>query len=212
MKEELLKKLLDNKVFAVLRIVDANKALNIVEAILKGGVKNIEFTMSSDKPLECLENVSKEFQGEGIFGMGSNRCKEDVISAVDHGAQFIVSPILKEEIITASKEKDVPVFSGAFSPTEILTASELGSDVVKVFPADILGMKYFKAILAPMPDLKIMPTGGVSLTNAGEWLKAGACAVGIGSALIDNKAISEGNYSVLTENAKTIMNSVKINI
>ena len=97
---------------------------------------------------------------------------------------------------------------GAFTPTEIQTAFEAGADIVKVFPADVVGMAFFKGILAPMPHLKLMPTGGVSLTNAGDWLKAGACAVGVGSALLDKKAIESGNYEVLTENAKVLISSI----
>jgi len=130
---------------------------------------------------------------------------EDAINA---GAKYVVSPILKKEIIDTSHKHNVPVMPGCFTPTEIQTAFEYGADIVKVFPADVVGMEFFKAILAPMPHLKLMPTGGVSLTNAGEWLKAGACAVGIGSALLDKKAIQESNYSILTENAKQIMKSI----
>ena len=103
---------------------------------------------------------------------------------------------------------DKAAMPGAFSPTEILDAYESGADIVKVFPADVLGMAFFKAIKAPMPQLKLMPTGGVSLDNAGDWLKAGACAVGVGSALLDKKAIDEGNYKKLTENAKRICASI----
>ena len=107
-----------------------------------------------------------------------------------------------------AQKYDVPVMPGCFTPTEIYSAFEMGADIAKVFPADVVGMPFFKAILAPMPYLKLMPTGGVSLTNAGDWLKAGACAVGIGSALLDDKAIKEENYLKLTENAKTIMDGI----
>ena len=123
-------------------------------------------------------------------------------------AKYVVSPILKKEIIEIAQKYDVPVMPGCFTPTEIYSAFEMGADIAKVFPADVVGMPFFKAILAPMPHLKLMPTGGVSLTNAGDWLKAGACAVGIGSALLDDKVIKEENYLKLTENAKSIMNSI----
>jgi 2-dehydro-3-deoxyphosphogluconate aldolase/(4S)-4-hydroxy-2-oxoglutarate aldolase len=98
---------------------------------------------------------------------------------------------------------------GVFTPTEIQAAFEEGADIVKVFPADNLGLQYFKNVLAPMPHLKLMPTGGVSLTNAGDWLEAGACAVGVGSALLDKKALTENNYSKLTENAEILINSIE---
>jgi len=103
----------------------------------------------------------------------------------------------------------VPALPGAFTPTEILSAHEAGADIVKVFPADVVGMGFFKAIKAPMPQLKLMPTGGVTLTNAGEWLRAGACAVGVGSALLDRAAIAEGRWEKLTENARTLMESIR---
>jgi 2-dehydro-3-deoxyphosphogluconate aldolase/(4S)-4-hydroxy-2-oxoglutarate aldolase len=112
------------------------------------------------------------------------------------------------EIIDISHKYNIPAMPGCFTPTEIQSAFEYGADIIKVFPADAVGIEFFKAILAPMPHLKLMPTGGVSLTNAGEWLKAGACAVGIGSALLDKKAIQENNFSKLTENARVIMKSI----
>ncbi len=120
----------------------------------------------------------------------------------------MVSPVFKPEIIQTAHEYDLPAMPGAFSPTEILLAHEAGADIVKVFPADVGGMAFFKAVLAPMPQLRLMPTGGVSLTNAGEWLKAGACAVGVGSALLDKRAIAEEKYWVITENAKVLNQSI----
>jgi 2-dehydro-3-deoxyphosphogluconate aldolase/(4S)-4-hydroxy-2-oxoglutarate aldolase len=98
---------------------------------------------------------------------------------------------------------------GAFTPTEIQSAYEAGADIIKVFPADILGMAFFKAVKAPLPHLKLMPTGGVSLTNAGDWIKAGACAVGVGSALLDRQAIEDGDYARLTENARILCASLE---
>ena len=130
---------------------------------------------------------------------------EDAIKA---GAKYVVSPVFKKEIIDMAHKYDVPVMPGCFTPTEIQTAYEYGADIVKVFPADVLGMAFFKGILAPMPHLKLMPTGGVTLTNAGDWLKAGACAVGLGSALLDKEAVKTENYGKLTDNAKQIMNSI----
>ena len=128
--------------------------------------------------------------------------------SISLGAQYIVSPITNPDIVKIAHSANIPAFPGAYTPTEIISAYNLGAEAVKVFPADTLGMKYFKAILAPMPHLKIMPTGGVTLTNGGDWFAAGACAVGIGSALFNKKAIAEKNYEVLTENAKIVMNSV----
>ena len=129
--------------------------------------------------------------------------------AVEAGAQYVVSPVFKREIIDEAHRLGVPAMPGCFTPTEILAATEAGADTVKVFPADVLGMPFFKGVLAPMPHLKLMPTGGVSLTNAGDWVRAGAVAVGVGSALLDKQAISEGDFAVLTENARTLRASVE---
>jgi 2-dehydro-3-deoxyphosphogluconate aldolase/(4S)-4-hydroxy-2-oxoglutarate aldolase len=120
----------------------------------------------------------------------------------------VVSPILKAEMIEMCHRYDVPATPGAFTPTEVERAHELGADVVKVFPASTVGPSFFSALKAPMPHLKLMPTGGVSLTNAGEWLEAGASMVGIGSALLDDEAIAEGNFDQLTENARTLRRSI----
>ena len=157
---------------------------------------------------KLIEKMNEKLDKNIIIGVGSVLNSKTAEDAIKAGAKYVVSPIFKKEIIETAHKFDVPVMPGCFTPTEIQTAFEAGADIVKVFPADVVGMEFFKAILAPMPHLKLMPTGGVSLTNAGDWLKAGACAVGIGSALLDKKAIKENNYSKLTENARIIMKSI----
>ena len=153
---------------------------------------------------EVRESVSEEI----ILGVGSVLESETAQKAIDAGAQFVVSPIYNRDIVKAAHKNDVPAMPGTFTPTEIFNAHQEGADIIKVFPADILGMSFFKSIKAPMPNLNIMPTGGVTLDNAGEWIKAGACAVGIGSALLDNKAIEENDYNKLTENARRILRNL----
>jgi 2-dehydro-3-deoxyphosphogluconate aldolase/(4S)-4-hydroxy-2-oxoglutarate aldolase len=144
-----------------------------------------------------------------LIGVGSVIDPESARMAILSGAQFIVTPVSKQSVIEMAHRYDVPIFSGAFSPGEILAAYEWGADVIKVFPADTLGMAYFKALRGPMPQLQLMPTGGVTLDNAGDWLKAGACAVGIGSALTDKKAIVDENYQLLTANAVKLLASLQ---
>ncbi|MBU0476261.1 MAG: bifunctional 4-hydroxy-2-oxoglutarate aldolase/2-dehydro-3-deoxy-phosphogluconate aldolase [Bacteroidetes bacterium] len=211
--EVIVKKLLLNKVFAVLRLDDSTKALKVVEALINGGVKNIEITLTTQNPFKVIAEVAKEFENSAIIGVGSVFSKQEMESSINAGASFVVSPIFNPLLIDICHSFGYPIFTGAFSPTEIYNASIAGADIVKVFPANILGIEYFKSILAPMPDLKIMPTGGVSLTNANKWFEAGACAVGVGGALVDMKAINENNYLMLTSNAKQIMNTInnKIN-
>ncbi|MBC8155982.1 MAG: bifunctional 4-hydroxy-2-oxoglutarate aldolase/2-dehydro-3-deoxy-phosphogluconate aldolase, partial [Bacteroidetes bacterium] len=126
------------------------------------------------------------------------------------GAQFIVTPVSKKSVIQTAHRYDTPIFSGAFSPGEILTAFEQGADVVKLFPAEVLGIPFLKAIKAPMPQLQLMPTGGVTVANVGDWIRAGACAVGVGSALTDPGLIESGNYPALTERATLFREQVKL--
>jgi len=208
-REEILQNIMENAAVAVLRLNDGSKFEKVAEALYNGGVKSIELTMTTPCALEILTNAAKNFDGEMLFGMGSVLNKQMAMDAINAGALYIVSPVYKREIIDVTHRFNLPVMPGAFSPSEILDAFEYGADIVKVFPADVLGMEFFKGIKAPMPHLKLMPTGGVSLTNAGEWLKAGACAVGIGTALLNKKAIEENRFEVLTENAKILMKSIE---
>jgi len=211
-REKILDEILKRKVVAVLRIKEEEKLKKVIEAINKGGISVVEITMTVPNAIQLIEKMSEELDKNIILGVGSVLNKSIAEDAIKAGAKYVVSPVLKKEIIEASHKHDIPVMPGCFTPTEIQTAYEYGADIIKVFPADVVGMAFFKAILAPLPHLKLMPTGGVSLTNAGDWLKAGACAVGIGSALLDKKAIQEGNYSKLTENAATIMKSISVSI
>jgi len=203
-----VEKLLENKAFAVLRLDDATKALSVVEALINGGVKNIEVTLTSQNPFQIIQDVAKEFGNSAEVGVGSVLNEEMLISSINAGATYVVTPIFNPSLIDICHGYNYPIFTGAFSPTEIYNSVTAGADIVKVFPANILGMEYFKSILAPMPDLKIMPTGGVSLSNADQWFNAGACAVGVGGALQDAEAIKENNFSKLTQNAIQLMTTI----
>jgi len=207
-RSDIVQKIIDNGAVAVIRLKDGKKFNKVAEALRKGGINCIELTMTVPDAFSLLEDAVKEFNSELILGMGSVLYSEDAQRAIDSGANYIVSPIFKKEIINTAHQNDILAMPGAFSPTEIQYAHEAGADIIKVFPADILGMNFFKGIKAPMPHLNLMPTGGVTLTNAGDWLKSGACAVGIGSALLDARAIHEENYSVLTENAKILRQNI----
>ena len=187
---------------------DSQKLLRIVEAIYAGGVSAIEITMTTPNALAVISEAARRFEGEVEIGVGSVLDAATAHAAIDAGARYVVSPIFKPEIVEAAHARGVPAMPGCFSPTEIQQATEAGADVIKVFPADALGMEYFKAIRAPMPHLRLMPTGGVTLTNGGDWIRAGAVAVGVGSALLDKKAVADEDYGRLTENARTLRRSV----
>jgi 2-dehydro-3-deoxyphosphogluconate aldolase / (4S)-4-hydroxy-2-oxoglutarate aldolase len=207
-KSDVVNKIVENGAVAVIRLKDGSKFNIIAEAIYAGGIASIELTMTTPNAFKLLEEASKLFSDKMMLGMGSVLNPKDAQRAIDAGAKYIVSPVFKTEILQTAHKNNTAAMPGCFSPTEIQTAYEEGADIIKVFPADIVGMAFFKAIKAPLPHLKLMPTGGVSLTNAGDWLKAGACAVGIGSALLNQKAIDENNFPVLTENAKILMQSI----
>lgn len=208
-RSEILERVLAAGVVAVVRMPDSQKLIRIVEAVREGGITAIEITMTTPNALQVISEVANSMGDIVEIGVGSVLDAETGRRAIEAGARYIVSPIFKTEIIDVGHEHGLPVMPGAFTPTEIQTATEAGADVIKVFPADIVGMPFFKGVLAPMPHLKLMPTGGVSLTNAGDWIRAGAVAVGVGSALLDKKAIAEGNFSRLTENARTLRASVE---
>ena len=207
-RESIVQEITKRKAVAVLAIKDIDTLTKVVDAVLEGGISVMEITLRVPNAIQLIADFSKQYTKDVVIGVGTVLNPQDAEAAIKAGAKFVVSPILKKEIIDMAHKYDVPAMPGCFTPTEVLTAYEWGADVVKVFPADVLGMPFFKGILAPMPFLKIMPTGGVTLTNAGEWLKVGACAVGLGAALLEKAALENKNYAKLTENARTIMASI----
>lgn len=208
-KAETLQKLVDNGVFAVIRMTDSKKLMKVIEAVSKGGVKNIEITMTVPNAVEIIRELVKSNSGDSIIGAGTVLTKEDAKAVIEAGAQFVVSPIMNPEVIATCKELDVPCMPGCYTPTEVIAGWKAGGDIIKVFPATTLGPRYFKDLLAPFPYLKLMPTGGVSITNVHEWVNAGALTVAIGGDLLDKKAIADENWDALTERAQTLTNNFK---
>ena len=207
-RQNILSEITKHKVVAVIRINETGKLQKIIDAIYKGGISVAEITMTIPNAIQLIERLSNEIDKNIVLGVGSVLNASVAEDSIKAGAKYVVSPIFKKEIVEIAHRYDVPAMPGCFTPTEIQTAYEAGADIIKVFPADVLGMAFFKSVLAPMPHLKLMPTGGVTLTNAGEWLKAGACAVGIGSALLNKDAIKNEDYGKLTENAKIVMKNI----
>ncbi|MBN1780238.1 bifunctional 4-hydroxy-2-oxoglutarate aldolase/2-dehydro-3-deoxy-phosphogluconate aldolase [bacterium] len=208
-RNQILETLLESAVVAIIRMPDAEKLKKIAEAIYAGGVSGIEITMTTPNALNVITELSRSMGDVIQVGVGSVTDRDTARRAVDAGARYIVSPVFKQELIDTAHEHDVPCIPGCFSPTEILTAYEGGADIIKVFPADVLGMAFIKGVKAPMPQLPLMPTGGVTPENAGDWIRAGACAVGVGSALLDKRAIAENDFAKLTDNAKILKASVE---
>ena len=137
------------------------------------------------------------------------RTPRDAEHAIDAGAAYVVSPVFEPEVLRVAADRGVPAMPGCFTPTEVHRAHEAGADIIKVFPADVLGRAFFRAVLAPMPHLRLMPTGGVTPENAGEWIRAGAVAVGIGSALLNKKAIADRDGAVITELVSSLRSSIE---
>ena len=200
-------------VVPVVRLPDLSRAAAMAQALLDGGVTTLEFTMTSPGALDALALLRQEIpafsDGAAALGMGSVLDADMAAAAIARGAQFIVAPILDLPTLKLCVERDVPAMPGAFTPTEIQTAWKAGAAVVKVFPATKLGPGYFKDLLAPLPHLKLMPTGGVDLENCGDFIRAGAIAVGVGSALVRKEWVENGEWRPLSEQARRFASSVR---
>jgi 2-dehydro-3-deoxyphosphogluconate aldolase / (4S)-4-hydroxy-2-oxoglutarate aldolase len=198
-----------SRIVAVIRMKDPDKVKAVVEAIAAGGVRAIEVTMTVPGAVGLIAALAPKMPEGFLLGAGTVVDADQAAAVIDAGAQFIVSPVFRRSVITACHERGVPVMPGCFTPSEILDAWDAGADIVKVFPATALGPGYIKDVRAPLPQVKLMPTGGVTVENAGEWIAAGAVAVGVGSALLDTKAIEAGNYDVLRLKAERIVANVQ---
>ena len=196
-------------IVAIIRTKDADRVRAVFDAIAEGGVQVIEVTMSVPGAVELIGQLAARLPAGCVLGAGTVLDGETARRVIAAGARFVVSPVLRRDVITACHAQDVAVMPGCFSPTEILDAWNAGSDIVKVFPATALGPGFIKDVRGPLPQVKLMPTGGVTLDNAGDWIRAGAVAVGVGTALLDSGAIAAGNYAQLRVNAERIVASVR---
>jgi 2-dehydro-3-deoxyphosphogluconate aldolase/(4S)-4-hydroxy-2-oxoglutarate aldolase len=195
-------------VVAVIRMKDSAKLRAVVDALALGGVRALEVTMTVPNAVALIRELAPTLPEGFLLGAGTVTDVDTARAVIDAGARFVVGPVFRPDVIAACHERGVPAMPGCFSPTEILSAHEAGADIVKVFPATMLGPQFIKDVRAPLPQVKLMPTGGVTLENAGEWIRAGAVAVGVGSALVDTKAIDSGRFEVITANARRVVESV----
>jgi 2-dehydro-3-deoxyphosphogluconate aldolase/(4S)-4-hydroxy-2-oxoglutarate aldolase len=196
-------------VVAIIRMQDPAAVRGVVDALAEGGVRAVEVTMTVPRAIELIAEIAPTLPKGFLFGAGTVLDGDTVKRAVEAGARFIVSPVFRRDVIEAAHKEGVPVMPGCFTATEILNAWDAGADIVKVFPATSVGPSYVKDIRGPLPQVKLMPTGGVSIDNVGEWLKAGAVAVGVGSALLDGNAIAAKQFGPITENARRIVANVR---
>ncbi|MBI2951865.1 bifunctional 4-hydroxy-2-oxoglutarate aldolase/2-dehydro-3-deoxy-phosphogluconate aldolase [bacterium] len=203
-----LDRIIDCGVVAVLRADSSAELLNVASALREGGVVAIEVTMTTPGALKVIEEAAARMK-DSIIGVGTVLDPETARAAILAGAEYIVSPTLHPGVIEMARRYSKIVMPGAFTPTEILTAWQAGADVVKVFPASVGGPAYFKDVKGPLPQVRLMPTGGVDLTTTGAFIKAGACAVGAGSAMVDKKAVTAGKFDLITETARKFVEEVR---
>lgn len=202
-KQQITNYLVENGIIAIVRADSGDGLARTVEAVMEGGVRCIEVTMTTPGALDCIETASKNLAGADVcLGVGSVLDGETARLAILAGAQYVVSPITSADVIQMSHRYGKPCMPGAYTPTEIYNAWMLGGDIIKVFPASTGGLDYIKAVRAPMPQIMIAPTGGVNLDNLADFVNAGVVAVGVGSNLVNKKLIEAQDYTGLTENAR----------
>ena len=208
-KEEIVEKLREIGLVPVLRAESEEQALGIASAIADGGVTVLEITMTVPGAIRVMSRLTKE-RPDILIGAGTVLDAETARMCMLEGAQFVVSPALNLKTIEMCHRYSIPVLPGALTPTEVVTAWQAGADVIKVFPASALGgAKYLKSLKAPLPQVEMIPTGGVSLTTAREFLESGAFALGVGADLVDTKAIAAGQGETITANAKKYLEIVR---
>lgn len=201
-REEASRRIRETGVIAVIRASRPEALSEAVEAILTGGLGVIEVTMNTPGALDTIAEVKSRFKDEVLFGAGTVLDPETARDAILAGADFIVSPALNPGTIEMCKTHGRVAIPGCFTPTEILSAWERGADFVKVFPADVGGPSYIKAVRAPLPRIPLVPTGGVDLETIGAYLKAGASAAAVGSCLVSQEILDKRNFQMLTERAR----------
>jgi 2-dehydro-3-deoxyphosphogluconate aldolase/(4S)-4-hydroxy-2-oxoglutarate aldolase len=208
-KEAQLQQVLDSGIVAVVRSPDSEQLVDVARALAEGGVNVVEITMSVPNALDVLRQVRQALGERILLGAGTVLDPETARAVLLAGAEYIVTPTLNLEVIRLCQRYDKLVMPGAFTPTEILTAWEAGADIVKVFPAEVVGPAFFKAVRGPLPQVRLMPTGGVDLTTAAAFLKAGACCLGVGSQLVEPRAVAERNFERIRDLARQYVAVVK---
>jgi 2-dehydro-3-deoxyphosphogluconate aldolase/(4S)-4-hydroxy-2-oxoglutarate aldolase len=213
-RAEICQRIEEVGIVPVVRAPSAELALRAVEAVRAGGISIFEITMTVPDAIAVIRSLAQRFAGQSpdrvILGAGTVLSAEDARACIDAGAQFIVSPGLDLGTIQAAHAREVAVMPGALTPTEVITAWKAGAEMVKIFPCSAVGgAKYLRALRGPLPQVKLLPTGGVSVSTAQEYIAAGAAALGIGSELVDPAALAAGQDAVLTERARWLVDAVR---
>lgn len=201
---ETRERILDGGVIAIMRAQDSRGLIRAAEAILAGGVQVVEVSLTTAGALEVISAVRKRFEGELLFGAGTVLDAKTAQAAMEGGAQFVVSPTFDPQTVAACRQREVPVIPGAFTPTELLAAWRAGAELVKLFPANLAGPAGVEALLGPLPQLKLVPVGGVDEDNLAEYLRAGAAAVGVGSSLVSQELLDREDFDEITARARRL--------
>jgi 2-dehydro-3-deoxyphosphogluconate aldolase / (4S)-4-hydroxy-2-oxoglutarate aldolase len=199
----------DNGLVAIVRLDDLSAAVPLTEALLRGGVKSVEFTFTNPLAGRVIEQVRSALDGKANVGAGTVLDPETARIAILAGAEFVVTPTLNLPTIALCNRYGVPTVIGAFTPTEILTAWQAGATYVKVFPASVVGPQYLKDVRGPLPQVKLIPTGGVSIENAAAFIRSGASAIAVGSNLVDASTVSAEQWTVLEERARQFSQAIR---
>ena len=195
-------------IVAIVRLDAGAPLLDVAAALAEGGIDVLEFTVTTPGALRAVEDGAARLGDRVLLGVGTVLDAETARLAIQAGAAFVVMPTLNTDVITVCRRYSVPVIPGAMTPTEILAAWQSGADIVKVFPAALLGPDFIRQVRAPLPQVKLMPTGGISAANAADYLQAGAVAVGVGGRLVDRKAVAERRFDLITERAAELLAAV----
>ncbi len=208
-KEQDLQQVLDTKIVAVVRAPSGELLADVAEALLAGGITVMEITFTVPAAHKIVEQVASRLGDRILLGAGTVLDPETARIALLSGAEFLVSPAVNLDVIAMAQRYDKLMMPGAWTPTEVLTAWQAGADIVKVFPSDVSGPRHLRALHGPLPQVRLMPTGGVNLDTAADFLKAGACALGIGSSLVTSRAVAEGNLKEIESLARQYVDIVK---
>jgi 2-dehydro-3-deoxyphosphogluconate aldolase/(4S)-4-hydroxy-2-oxoglutarate aldolase len=208
-KAEIISLLTNPGIIAVVRAQKLEQVIPLSEALIAGGVIAIEITMTTPNAIEAIRHARKDLGESALIGVGTVLTEKVCRDAIEAGAEFVVTPICRTEFVAITRAADRPIMLGAYTPTEAQTAHEAGADFIKIFPADSLGPGYIKALRAPLPHLKIVPTGGVDVNNVGEFFKVGCAAVGVGGSMVTAKMLKEGDWAGLTRVASEFVNAAK---
>lgn len=207
-KAEICRRLLEPGIIAILRADSSEHLVEVAEALHKGGITAVEVTMTTPDALQVISEVVARFSGKILMGAGTVLDPETCRAAILAGAEFVVTPVTKPEVIRLANRYGKPIVNGAYTPTEALLGYETGADFIKIFPADQLGPAYIKNLLAPLPMLQLVPTGGVTPESLGDYVRAGAVGVGVGSTLVSKEALKKGDFAAITHRAKEFVRAI----